>query len=54
MVGFKLLTTFCGMLHYEDPDGDMISLNVDDEMKEVCRLCRDGKTLKMTLTPASV
>ncbi len=54
MVGFKLPATFCGMLRYEDPDGDMISLNTDDEMKEARRLCGDGKTLKMTLTAASV
>ena len=49
---FGLPATFCGMLRYEDPDGDMISLNADDEMKEARRLCGDGKTLKMTLTAA--
>jgi large subunit ribosomal protein L40e len=38
------------MLRYEDPDGDMISLNADDELEEALRLCGDGKTLKMTLT----
>jgi hypothetical protein len=40
------------MLRYEDPDGDMISFNADDELKEVLRLCRGGTTLKMTLTGA--
>jgi hypothetical protein len=40
------------MLRYEDPDGDMISLNADDELEEALRLCGDGKTLKMTLTAA--
>ncbi len=49
---FKLPATFCGMLRYEDPDGDMLSLNTDDEMKKALRLCGDGKTLKMTLTAA--
>jgi hypothetical protein len=52
VVGFKLPATFCGILRYEDPDGDMISLNADDEMKEARRLYGDGKTLKMTLTSA--
>lgn len=49
---FKLPATFCGMLRYEDPDGGMISLNADDEMKEAPGLCGDDKTLKMTLTAA--
>jgi hypothetical protein len=40
------------MLRYEDPDGDMISFNADDELKEALRLCRGGTTLKMTLTAA--
>ena len=40
------------MLRYEDPDGDMISVNADDEFEEALRLCGDGKTLKMTLTAA--
>ena len=47
---FELPATFCGMLRYEDPDGDMISFTADDELKEALRLCRGGTTLKMTLT----
>jgi hypothetical protein len=49
---FELPVTFCGALRYEDPDGDLISVSTDDEVAEALRLCGDGKTLKMTLSPA--
>lgn len=47
---FELPATFCGVLRYEDPDGDLISVSTDDEVEEALRLCGDGKTLKMTLS----
>ena len=47
---FELPATFCGVLRYQDPDGDLISLSTDDEVEEALRLCGDDKTLKMTLS----
>jgi len=49
---FELPAAFCGVLRYEDCDGDLISVSTDEEVEEALRLCGDGKTLKMTLTAA--
>ena len=45
---------FGGVLRYEDCDGDLISVSTDEEVAEALRLCGDGKTLKMTLSAATV
>jgi chemotaxis protein histidine kinase CheA len=50
---FELPPTFCGVLRYEDPDGDLISVSTDDEVAEALRLCGEGQTLKMTLVAAA-
>ena len=49
----RLPATFLVDLHYEDPDGDLISLRTDADVKDACLLCRSiGKALKMTLSAA--
>ena len=51
---FELPMDFGGVLRYEDCDGDLISVSTDEEVAEALRLCGDGKTLKMTLSAATV